>query len=303
VQVYANSFRIEGEHARSCVLGSIHGWLMQVMGSQFSLSDISRTTEFSGNAPTHPRLSCVVSVDDVTSFYAWRLVHGEVPFVGRRWIVELGLKVDDVGVEFSCAVSTEEQSTLVRSPVNAARPRVVGYILKNLAGAEARLSGGVPGAQVKRLDGNAHDYFAFKAEIERDERDYPLVLVGPSKDATYMVNTVKLQEALFGLAQVIEVSPEYDSYEMEEELGKRWSVWDGAINIIRPKRAGRTIGNSLLRSAAISEFGQDVSLRISGVLARVCHTTNVRMSRNLITPEIVTRLSLERKLKTRFFKM
>lgn len=297
MQVYANSFRIEGERACSCVLGSIHGWLIQVMGNQFPLSDISRTTEFSGSASTHPRLSCVVSVDETPSFYAWRLVHGEVPFVGRRWIVELGLKADDRGVDFSCAVSTEEQSTLVRSPVSAARPRVVGYILKNLAGSGAKLSNGVPGAQVKRLDGKPHDYYAFMAEIERENRDYPLVLVAPCKDSNYMVNTAKLQEALFGLAQVIEVSPEYDSYEMEEELGKKLSVWDGAINIIRPKRAGQTISNSLLRSAAISEFGQDMAPRISGILARVCHTTNVRMCRDLITPETVTRLGLERKLK------
>lgn len=298
MQVYANTFVLEGREAFQCAVGSIHGWLMQVMDGQFALADILRTNEFSINTPAHPRLTAVISEDDSPKYYAWRLVHGEVPFVGRKWIVELGLKVESETVVFSCAVSTEEQSTLVRSPVNAARPRVIGYVLKNLEDRyEARLSSGVPGLQLKRLGGQTEEYSAFLAEIERDDRDYTLVLVGPCKDGTYLVNTSKLQDALFGLAQVIEVSTSYDSYEMEETLGKRWSVWDGAINIIRPKRSAISVSNSLLRSSAILEFGEAPTARISGILARVCHTTNVRMARNLVTPERVSRLALERRLR------
>ncbi|WP_147328313.1 hypothetical protein [Duganella sp. BJB475] len=298
MQVYANAFRIEGSDAFQCAIGAIHGWLLQVMDGQFTLGDISRTNELTTGSPIHPRLSCVVSVDESPGYYAWRLIHGEVPFVGRRWVVELGLRVDADGVKFSCSVSTEEQSTLVRAPVDAARPRVIGYVLRNLESRQnTRLALDVPGLQVKIVGNHPSDYLALLAEIERNDRDYALVLVGPGKDGNYLMPTIKLQEALLGLAQVVEVSVAFDSYEMEEALGKKWSVWDGAVNIIRPQRSDGSIGNSLLRSMEISNFGETSTLRISGVLARVCHSTNVRMLRELVTPTAVSRLALERRLR------
>ncbi len=303
MQVYANSFRVEGGDSYRSVIGAIHGWLKQLTERQFSISDITRNNEFSSSPQDSFRwwLRSYISTDSKPELYAWRLKHGDRDVQGRQWVVELGLRVDsDLGLEFSCSVATEEQSTLVRTHIDATRPKVIGYILRNVAEASnAHIAEDVPGIAVKRIGAETSDYLAFKAEIERGNRDYPLVLVSPNADGRYLVNTSHLQDALFGLAQVVEVAPGFDSFEMEENLGKIWSAWQGAINILQTPRSNGFVHGSLLRATEIESIGERQGERVSHILARVTHNTNVPRSRNRIRPEGVMQLALKRRLMSR----
>lgn len=174
---------------------------------------------------------------------------------------------------------TEEQSTLVRTHIDATRPKVIGYVLRNvIESSSAHIAEDVPGITVKRVGTEASDYVAFKAEIERANRDFPLVLVSPTADGRYLINTSHLQDALFGLAQVVEVTPNFDSFEMEEHLGKVWSAWQGAINILQTPRSNGFVHGSLLRASEIEAIGERQGERVSYILARVTHNTNVPRS-------------------------
>ena len=259
MQVYANSFRVEGGDAHRSVIGAIHGWLKQRTGGSFGISDITRNNEFSSTPQDSFRwwLRSYVSADSQPELYAWRLKHSDSQVPGRQWVIELGLKVDDTfGLEFSCSVLTEEQSTLVRTHIDATRPRVIRYVLDNVAQTEnAHIADDVPGIGVKRIGAQTSDYIAFKAEVERKSRDFPLVLVSPTSDGRYLINSSHLQEALFGLAQVVEIEPEFDSFEMEENLGKVWSAWQGAINILQTPRSNGFVHGSLIRATEVEAIG------------------------------------------------
>lgn len=301
MHVYVNSFRVEGKGAFSAVMRAIHGWLRQKMELDFTLHKIIHENEFSNNASKlRPWLKTYVSDDEEPKLYAWRLKHQDRDVSGRQWVVELGLKVEGVNVEFSCLVQTEEQSTLVRDPIDATRPVLVAYVLNNVAKEmDAHIAPDVPGLHIKKVGGQSEDYRALKIEIEREGRDYPLVLVSPNREGEYLVNSIQLQEALFGLAQVVEVQPGFDSYDMEEELGRYWSVWDGAVNILGiPRQNGHVFG-LLLRSEEIEGVGEEQALRASFLLAKVTHSTNIPRQRNRVRPEGVTQLALRRRLSLR----
>lgn len=303
MQVYANSFRVEGEGAYHAVIGAIHGWLKQRTKTQFSISEITRNGEFSSKPNDSLRwwLRSYVSADSKPELYAWRLKHHDPEVPGRQWVVELGLSMDAAsGLEFSCSVLTEEQSTLVRTYVDASRPRVIGYVLDNVSNAkDARIADDVPGVTIKRIGNDPSDYAAFKAEVERGDRDYPLVLVSPTVEGKYLFNIQRLQDALFGLAQVVEIAPGFDSFEMEECLGKSWSAWRGAINILQTRRSNGFVHGSLIRASDIEVIGGEKGERVSYILARVTHNTNVPRSRNRIRPEGVMQLALKRRLLSR----
>lgn len=301
MQVYANTFRVDGNGAYKAVIGAIHGWLKQKTKRQFSISEITRNNEFTSSTDSFRwMLRSYVSADETPELYAWRLKHSDQDVPGRQWVVELGLRIDTSGLEFSCSMHTEEQSTLVRTPIQASKPGVIRYVIENVKKADgAWITEDVPGLTVKKIGQQVSDYTAFKAEIERKDRDYPLVLVSPTVEGKFLINRQHLQDALFGLAQVVEVSSDFDSYEMEENLGKVWSAWRGAINILQTPRSNGFIHGSLLRDTDILEIGEKQDDRVRHILARVTHHTNTPRSRNRIRPEGVMQLALKRRLLKR----
>lgn len=301
MQVYANSFRVEGQEAFHVVMRAIHGWLREKMELPFGLHEITHDNELSNTtSKLRPWLKAYVSIDEDPKLYAWRLKHLDKDVSGRQWMVELGLKVEAQFVDFSCSVQTEEQSTLVREPIDATRPSVIAYVLSNIEKSNGvRVAFDVPGLRIKQIGDQQEGYRALRAEIEREDRDYPLVLVSPTRAGNYLINREHLQDALFGLAQVIEVNSNFDSYEMEEELGRYWSAWDGAINVLQTRRQNGHIFGWILHSDEIEALGDTQAARVSFVLAKVTHNTNIPRLRNRVRPEGVAQLALLRRLKSR----
>ena len=71
---------------------------------------------------------------------------------------------------------------------------------------------------------------------------------------------------LIGLAHVVQVLPESNSYEMAEVLGKRWATWGGAVNVLSiPSASGDVRSRYFLRDE-IQDWGEEPQ-RISKVLA------------------------------------
>ena len=57
------------------------------------------------------------------------------------------------------------------------------------------------------------------------------MLVSPTRDGDYLLKVRDLQQTLIGLAQVVQVSRNSNSYEMAEVLGEAQSAWGGAVNV------------------------------------------------------------------------
>ncbi|WP_417810137.1 hypothetical protein [Thalassospira alkalitolerans] len=301
--VYANHLTFEGHGAKEASFKAIGAWLKEKMGYGLHPNQLKTDGSFEGTLKEEKswlRIYTAPNLEpELPELYAWVLRNSNRDTPGRHWITELGLKKVQETVELSCILKTDEQSTLVSDTISASRPRVMSYVINNIkASSDIKFSEMVPGNSIKTVGSDRDTYRGLLVEIERQDRNFPLVLVSPTRDGEYLINTNHLQDSLFGLAQVITVSPEFDSYEMEEVLGQPWSAWNGAVNILHiPTRSGFIRGR-FFQSDVIEGWGTTQHDRVSELLAWVTNNTNILQQQKHIRPEGVMQLALHRHLHT-----
>ena len=297
--VYANSLQIVGIDAFKAAGGSVHRWLVAKQGQKRTLAEVMRPGQWKSDVDSGQSwLQTFVATGAGPEMYSWRLKHVDAEVKGRQWLVEIGAKIEAGVVDFSCTVQTDEMSVLITDPVRATRPTLIRYLLENVGKSkDARFAPGTPGLSLKLIGDTIDSYRALLADIERRDRDYPILLVSPHADGSYLIEPRRLQEALFGLAQVVQVVPEFNSWDMEDVLGRNLSAWSGSLNLIRVAGRDGSVRSSFSVSSEVEGWGGSESDRISAVLARVTHTTNVPKSRKHIRPDGVARLAMVRRME------
>lgn len=294
--VYANHLTFEGADAERAVLKGIGAWLKEQLGFGLHPDQMKVDGEFSGyRGEQRSWLRVHGCYDGEPALCAWVLKHGDGVH-GRQWIVEVGFKRFNGAIETSCVVKTDEYSTLVAAPVTASQPRVIRYIVNNvLAAKDARFADAVPGEIIRTIGDDRDSYRAFAAEIERGDRAGAIVLVSATRDGEYLVDPETLQATLIGIAQVVKVVPQANSFEMTEVLGKPWSAWGGAINVLSIPTASGHVRYRYFLADQINGWGT-TGQRISQVLAWVTSNTNLRRLREHVRPEGVAQLSIRRRM-------
>lgn len=298
--VYANEIEIVGDNPALQVLRGISGWLSEKLSERVVIRDVTTPGERTGGSPK-AWLRTDKAIANNFRLYSWVLKHSDPKVSGRQWVTELGLKDEDGGsAYFSCVVYTEEQSILVSDSVQVSRPRVVKFIFANVQDEpNVQFAPGSIGSAVKWVGEGVDSYRGLLADIKKASRDYPLVLVSPDNDGRYTVEPERLQNMLFGLAQVVGVTKDFNSYDMAEVLGREYSAWAGAINIIRvPHRDGRVFTHRILPRDIPIELDSSHKKECL-VLGRVSHNTNIPRQRNRIRPEGVRNLSAKLRLERR----
>ncbi len=298
--VYANYLALQGHGAADAVFRAIGGWLKEQIGYGLRPEQLKQDGEFKGKRGNSPSwLKVYSAIEEMPELYAWVLKNSDESLRGRQWIAELGLKkIRPDLLELSCVVRTDEQSTLIADAVAASQPRVIRYIVQNIQKAkDAGFAASVPGTIIKSVGKDKDSYRGLLAEIEYPSRDYPIVLVSPTADGKYLINVDHLQEKIFGLAQVVQVATDYNSYEMEEILGQPWSAWNGAVNILHIPTQSGFIRGRFFQSAEIEAWGDTQHARIAQILAWVTNNTNIPRLRKRIRPEGVSHLSMRRRLQ------
>lgn len=297
--VYANHLKLLGSDAPEAVFRAIGAWLKEQLGFGLHPNQLKRDGQFKGKRGSVPsRLRVYATCEDTPELYAWVLKHRDNAVKGRQWTTELGVILANDTAEFSCIVRTDEQSTLVAEAVSASQPKVVPYLLSNAKNSSnVSFAASVPGSATKTVGQDIDSYRSLLVDIERSDRDYPIVLVSPTRGGDYLLNVHHLQEKLFGLAQVVRVTDDYSSYEMEETLGRPWSAWDGAVNVLHTPTPTGFIRGVLFRSDNIESWGDKQHDRISEILAWVTANTNIPRRRFRIRPEGVVRLAMRRRLE------
>ena len=297
--VYANYLSFQGTGAEEAIFKAIGGWLKEQLGFGLHPDQLRQEGEFNGyRGDVRSFLRVYATDEEQPELYCWILKNADETVHGRQWIVEVGLKNYQGTLELSCIVRTDEHSTLVVSAVMASQPRVIRYVVNNIQKADdAEFAVSVPGLNIKAVGLDRDSYRGLLVEIERRDRDSPIVLVSPTRDGEYLVNTAELQPRLIGLAQVVQVTREFDSYEMAEIMGQPRSAWGGAVNVLNaPTRTG-VVRSRFFLPDAIGEWGDTQHDRISQILALVTNNTNVLRLRKHIRPEGVMQLALRRRLQ------
>lgn len=296
--VYANHLTFQGSGADEAIFKAVGAWLKEQLGYGLRPDQLKEDGVFEGRRDeARSWLHVCATNEEEPQLYSWVLKNSDAKVYGRQWVTELGLKFVRGVVDLTCLVKVDDQSTLIADPVSASRPRVIIYAVKNMLKAGGvSFSSSVPGATLKMLGQDVDSYRGLLAEIERRDRNYPIVLVSPTVEGNYLIDAPSLQQDLVGLAQVVQIAPTFNSYEMAEILGERWSAWCGSVNILNmPSKSGFVRGRFFLADE-IEKWGDRSPARVSQVLAWVTSNTNISRLREHIRPEGVVQLALRRRL-------
>ncbi len=297
--VYANTLTFRGIGAEAAVFKAIGAWLKEQLGFGLHPDQLRTEGEYVGSrGEVRAKLRILVTAEESPQLYAWVLKFPDEKVKGRQWTTEVGVKrLGDV-LDLSCVVKTDEHSTLVDSPVGASQPRLIRYVAANIAKAkDADFDVSVPGVELKNLGTDSYSYLDLEAEIERRDRNEPIVLVSPARDGNSLVNCADLQQKLIGLAQVVQISPGFNSYEMAGVLGEGRSAWGGAVNILYAPTPTGFVRRRLFLADVITSWGDSQIGRISQVLAWITNSTNIAKLYGHIRPEGVVQLSLRRRMQ------
>lgn len=298
--VYGSSFTFESEGGPQKVIDCVARWagfranrssvdptILSQGIRELRLKDgsvlTSRVTLDEAKRPTYPYHFCV------------QLSHGDNQVPGRRWMTEVGVRQDSDAAPILCTVllKTDEVSARVNAPIQVTRPKVVEQLTQ-----QCRPSGFTPGLKVKRL--NEESAAAFLSEVEREDRHWPIVIISSARDGTYHVSPERMRSLLVGIADVVEVKNDVDTFKVEETVGRRYGAWGGAVNIIFVARKGERVKfceTVLFRPNELVELVEDGRTVESEIMATVTHRTNLPFSWRHISLEVVSQAAFRSQLE------
>ncbi|WP_230945981.1 hypothetical protein [Burkholderia territorii] len=195
-------------------------------------------------------------------------------------------------MECTFLLKTDEASARVSSPIQVTRPRIVLDVVT-----QCQPVGTTPGLKIKQL--NENSAAAFLAEVEREDRGCPIVVISARKDGTYLVQPERIRSLLVGIADVVQVAPIANTFEIEKTLGKKYGAWGGAINVLYRSKVGRDgiyCDSSLYRPDRLADLAEAGINLDSEILSAVTHQTNVPTSWRHISLSVVDQAVLRGQL-------
>lgn len=296
--VYVNNFLFEPAQGPDQIVQVVATWVGQRAKSYVDAARLAegiRELKLKDGSALTSRATW--SADKGRTYPFWfcaQLSHRDEKISGRRWITEIGLRQEAVGrpIECSLLLRTDEVSARVTASIRVTRPKLVEQLIQSCSPL-----GRTPGLKVKQL--TLESASAFLREVERGERNYPIVILSTNRDNEYPVAPERLRSILVGLADVVCVPAEEDTFAIEEIVGRRFMAFGGALNIVFPGRQGDRgffYETVLLRPDEISDLLDSGQLIESEVLSTITHRTNLPFSWRHISPEDVGQAVLRAQL-------
>lgn len=264
--IYANQIKVNGSNALDSTLKTVAGWLKELTKRHFTPEEL----KISENYIIGRQKVRTYNASQAEPFlYSILFSNPDSDVHGRQWITEIGIRVESDGVLFTTLLETSDISTQVTDIPQSSRPKVVKYLQNN-----CNISKDTIGLGLKNISNDEEVFRALLAELERPERKHPVVLVSCDSSGKPLLNPRSLQEQLIGLAQVVVCDQSVDSWEMERALGRRYSAWGGAINVIFPIRNRSVCPRRLLLVEHLVELKSNDKYLIGELLSIITHTTN-----------------------------
>lgn len=298
--VYANSFDLNPELGPSAVVQQIATWVGRTrrtfvdplrVGQGINELKLGEGAVF--KSVVTPALDAGIAYPYL---FCATLMHGQEGVPGRRWVVEIGMRQQSAEHPIQCSVlmRTDEISARITTPVQVTRPGVVTNLVTNCSPVPSTPSMSV----IYLTEENAA---AFEYEIERSNRRYPIVIVSCNRAGEYCVDPERLRSVLVGLAQVVVIDKSVDTFKLESILGRRYSTYGGAINVIfqyQNSTMGGFCKTVLLRPDDLLELGEAGSSVETEVLSVITHRTNLPQSWRHTSPTDVSQAMLLQRLQT-----
>ncbi len=290
--VYCNHIPLSASAGLNDVLQPVAKWLSRKLRRTISPDALRRGGDIHRKDGWSVR--SLVAVDQFPHLLSIELVHPDSAVKGRRWHTEIGFqqRADGADVEITVLVQTSEVSTRVTEPVQPGAPTFVADVLGN-----CQVSSAAVGGAVRQLSDN--DSEGFRYVVLDPARENPLVVVSPTREGKYLVDTTMLAQLLIGIAEVVVISPETDTFWLARSVGADFVPYLGAVKIIFPSGS---IGHPTVRTSTAEDFSQashDARDAARELFSLVLHRTNVPLSWRHVGPERVRKESLSRELDRR----
>ncbi|CDN62927.1 hypothetical protein QZN01_01455 [Burkholderia cenocepacia] len=296
--VYSSSFILAPKKGPHQIIDLIARWMGKRSGSFITANDLilgtTRKRLKDGSTVTSRASKFDPATPLVPFIFSTELSHRDDQVPGRLWTTGIGLRQAtlDSPVECTFLLKTDEASARVSSPIQVTRPRIVLDVVT-----QCQPAGTTPGLKIKQLDEDSAS--AFLAEVEREDRSYPIVVVSARRDGNYLVQPERIRSLLVGIADVVQVAPIVNTFEIEKTLGKKYGAWGGAINVLSRSKVGRNgvyCDSSLYRPDRLTDLTEAGINLDSEILSAVTHQTNVPASWRHISLSVVDQAVLRDQL-------
>jgi hypothetical protein len=246
-------------------------WLSRKLKRRIGTDALLRGGEIHGKDGWHVRSLAVL--DQYPHLASIELIHPDVAVSGRRWHSEIGLyqRLAGADVDLTVLVQTSEISARVTAPVSPGAPTFVSEILRR-----CQLSSAAIGGDTRVLDDG--DAEAFRYVALDGARDHPLVVVSPTRDGKYLVDSPLLSQLLIGVAELVVIPPSADTFWLARSVGADFVPYLGAAKIIYSSgNTGRpTVRTFTPHDVALAALDPRAASR--ELFSLVLHRTNLPLS-------------------------
>lgn len=227
--VYSTTLWLNGQTAPDLILNVISNWLARK--TKENLTGASLMSGKTLRMKDGSRIQTIGVTDAFPIMHAIRYAHGDKDVSGRQWLTEVGFRQESFDSEIECSIllKTDEISARVEERVQPTVPYVVHEIIKHCSPSPRTC-----GLAINILD-DENKVEGLGYDIESRERRYPLVLVSPIPDSKYLVDPEKLKFWLEGLAELVLIPFGANTFWIEQVVGNKYAVWNGAVSIVFPK--------------------------------------------------------------------
>jgi hypothetical protein len=158
----------------------------------------------------------------------------------------------------------------------------------------------IPGLRVTSLTIESARGFDYLVTDER--RPHPLIVVSPTQAGRYLVDVDRVRSLVAGLADVVRIPPDTDTFALADILGKEHVAWLGAVNVLFPPRirsSERFVPRVRLMPEQIEDAEADGRSAELEILSICAHRMNLANARRHIRPEDVREVALRREMGRR----
>ena len=290
--VYANSLHVPAATGNiECVLSAVDSWLLFKTRKRLNAS--SNINKPAIRLADGKELEVILSGASSKSQGVRASVvfsHPDEKVNGRKWFTRIGFSQQTTSATALVTVVTETSDISTQagaSRVFATRPGVI----RNLV-SKCGVTAPSPAAQILQLTPENAD--ALATEIQDRQRAHAIVLISPEPFSEHLfVNPMDLLDKVVGLARVVVIPNKAHTREISDRLGRRFSAWGGAVNVIMPPFPSGYISNELLAVDRLKyEAGRDKSPE-NYLLYLLTHRLNLPHYQREVTPSSVRQYSLD----------
>lgn len=288
--VYSTTFDLQPSGGLPEVRSRIPRWLGEKIKGWIDPEWLS--SDFNHTYQNYHSVSVVSSVSDGLGSVSITYAHPDSEGVeGRDWVTEIGLsqRANTEPVRCTVLLRTNEMSAMVAAAaVTTTRPAIVSHLLRLCSPSPA-----TPG--IKELQLDVDGAAAFKHVIEDDKRTAPVVVVSATNEGGYLVDLNYLRTQLTGLADLVVIPQQANTFAISKIVGARYTPYAGAICLIFEGRFDSQTFIVETRRVLATELSALESPE-GRILALVTHRTNLPRSWQHITPDAVRRDQLQKRL-------